>query len=84
MKEPEKDKYEEMYEDEKFKYKSDLELKHYLFCDYNNDICSPLTAYRIFWNERLREGINKRIAPQKIKIKVKSDWDKMSAKKRKN
>ena len=58
-------------------------VKHYLFCDYNNGICSPPTEYRIFLKEKLREGLNKRIAPQKIKIKVKSDWDKMFNKEKK-
>ena len=45
MKDGEKKKYAKLYEDEKVKYKSDLELvKHYLFRDFNDTVYRSPTA----------------------------------------
>ena len=71
----EKDKYNKKLEDEKIKYKSDLEkVRHYLFKDFNDIIHQPPTAYRIFLNERLREGFEKNIDPKEVKIRASTEW----------
>ena len=57
-----KKKYIKLYEDEKLKYKTDLEqARHYLFKDINESIRRAPTAYSIFLNEKLREGFEKRL-----------------------
>ena len=75
----EKDKYNERYEEEKQKYKKDLDLvRHYLFMDYNDIVHRPPTAYRLFLNERLREGFEKNSDPKVVKKKASDDWRRMS------
>ena len=60
LKDSEKKKYQKLFEEEKAKFKSDMELvRHYLFKDYNDNVHSAPTAYRIFLNEKLREGFEK-------------------------
>ena len=71
----EKDKYNERFEDEKMKYKKDLELiRHHLFKDFNDTVRRPPTAYRIFLNERLREGFEKNLNIKEVKAKASKDW----------
>ena len=56
LKDGEKKKYSKLYEDEKVKFKNDIELvRHYLFRDFNDNVFRSPTAYRIFLNEKLRE-----------------------------
>ena len=75
----EKKQYVKLYEEEKAKYKNDLELvRHYLFKDYNDTVRSSPTAYRIFLNEKLREGFDKKHDPKEVKKEAASEWAKMS------
>ena len=75
----EKEKYDEKFEEDKIKYKKDIEtVKHYLFMDYNDVVRRPPTAYRIFLNERLRDGFDKNKDPKEVKKKASDDWRKMS------
>ena len=75
----EKKKYEKLYEEEKVKYKNDLELvRHYLFKDFNDTVRRSPTAYRIFLNEKLREGFEKGSDPKEVKKEAASEWAKMS------
>ena len=79
MKEGEKKKYSKLYEDEKVKYKSDLELvKHYLFRDFNDTVYRSPTAYRIFLNEKLREGFDQGLDPKDVRKDAGNTWAKMS------
>ena len=71
----EKDKYNEKFEEDKMKYKGDLEkVRHYLFKDFNDVVHRPPTAYRIFLNERLREGFDKNLDPKEVKAKASREW----------
>jgi hypothetical protein len=71
----EKNRYKEQFEEDKTKYKNDLEkVRHYLFKDYNDIVHRPPTAYRIFLNEKLREGFEKNLDPKKIKAQASKDW----------
>ena len=65
----EKKPYIKLFEDEKTKYKNDLELvRHYLFKDINDSQVQRCpTAYRIFLNEKLREGFEKAYDPKEVK-----------------
>ena len=75
----EKKKYIKLYEEEKVKYKNDMEIvRHYLFKDYNDTVRSSPTAYRLFLNEKLREGFDKGIDPKDVKKEASSQWAKMS------
>ena len=75
----EKDKYIERFEEEKQKYKKDLDLvRHHLFMDYNDIVHRPPTAYRLFLNERLREGFEKNADPKVVKKTASDDWRRMS------
>ena len=79
----EKSKYKERFEEDRVKYKSDLEkVRHYLFKDYNDIVRRPPTAYRIFLNERLREGFDKNLDPKEVKAKASKDWRMMSQEER--
>ena len=79
MKDGEKKKYAKLYEDEKVKYKSDLELvKHYLFRDFNDTVYRSPTAYRIFLNEKLREGFDQGLDPKDGRKDAGNTWAKMS------
>ena len=79
LKDSEKKKYQKLYEEEKAKFKSDIELvRHYLFKDFNDNVHSAPTAYRIFLNEKLREGFEKGSDPKEIKKGASSQWNKMS------
>ena len=75
----EKEKFEKAFEDDKKKYKKDLEtVKHYLFRDYNDTGKSAPTAYGIFLNEKMREGFDKGEDPKDVKKEAKEKWSKMS------
>ena len=79
MKEGEKKKYSKLFEDEKVKFKSDLELvRHYLFRDFNDTISRSPTAYRIFLNEKLREGFDQGLDPKEVRKEAGNSWAKMS------
>lgn len=76
----EKKEYNEKFEEDKSKYKADLEkVRHYLFKDYNDVVHGPPTAYRIFLNEKLREGFDKNLDPKEIKAKASREWRMMDA-----
>ena len=75
LSEKEKSKYKDRFEEDKVKYKGDLEkVRHYLFKDYNDIVRRPPTAYRIFLNERLREGFEKNLDPKEVKTQASKDW----------
>ena len=79
LSEKEKEKYKKKFDEDKMKYKSDLEkVKHFLFLDYNDIVSRPPTAYRLFLNERLREGIEKGLDPKEIRAKASRDWKLMN------
>ena len=57
LSEKEKAKYHDRFEEEKLTYKKDLDtVRHYIFMDYNDIVHRPPTAYRLYLNEKLREG----------------------------
>jgi len=69
----------EQYEEEKVKYKSDIELvRHYLFRDFNDTIYRSPTAYRIFLNEKLREGFEQGLDPKEVRKDAGNSWVKMT------
>ena len=76
IKEEEKKKYEKLYEEEKNKYKAEIELvRHYLFKDSNNNSINPApTAYRIYLNEKLREGFEQGLDPKEVKREASLNW----------
>ena len=79
-----KGKFEKAYEDDKQKYKKDLEtVKHYLFKDYTDTKKGAPTAYRMFLNEKMREGFDKGEDPKDVKKEAKEEWSKMSEKEKK-
>ena len=84
MKEGDKKKYSKQFEDEKVKYKSDIELvRHYLFRDFNDTISRSPTAYRIFLNEKLREGFEQNLDPKDVRKDAGNAWAKMSEEEKK-
>jgi hypothetical protein len=75
----EKDKYKEKFEEDKAKFKQDLDIvRHFLFKDFNDVVRRPPTAYRIYLNEKLREGFEKNKDPKEVKSKASRDWRMMS------
>ena len=79
LSEKEKGKYNNKYEEEKIRYKQDLDkVRHYIFMDYNDVVHRAPTAYRLFLNERLRKGFEKNQDPKEVKKKASDDWRKMS------
>lgn len=53
----EKEKYHNLFSEEKKIYKKNIEIvRHFLFKDYNDIIRRPPTAFRIFLNEKMIEG----------------------------
>ena len=83
LKDNEKKKYEKLFEEEKVKFKSDLELvRHYLFKDFNSNIKNPPTAYRIYLNEKLREGFEQGSDPKEVRKEASTQWAKMSEEER--
>ena len=74
-----KEKYKAKFEEDKMQYKKDLEMvRHYLFKDFNDVVRRPPTAYRIYLNEKLREGFEKDYDPKEVKAKASLDWRMMS------
>ena len=72
-------KYKDKFEEDKMRYRKDLEtVRHHLFMDYNDVVHRPPTAYRLFLNERLREGFDKNEDPTIVKKKASEDWRQMS------
>ena len=79
----EKSRYQKKFEEEKAKYKNDLDkVRHHLFKDYNDIVHRPPTAYRIFLNERLREGFDKNLDPKEVKTQASKDWRMMETEER--
>ena len=79
LKDADKRKFTKLFEEEKVKYKSDIELvRHYLFKDFNDTVRSAPTAYRIYLNEKLREGFEQGLDPKEVKKEATSTWAKMS------
>ena len=71
--------YIKLYEDEKLKYKANLEqLRHHLFKDINEPFKTTSTAYNILLNEKLREGFERGCKPKYAKKEASSKWAKMS------
>ena len=84
MKEGDKKKFAKQYEEEKVKYKSDIELvRHYLFRDFNDTISRSPTAYRIFLNEKLREGFDQGLDPKEVRKDAGNAWVRMSEEEKK-
>jgi hypothetical protein len=84
LSEKEKKVYKKKFEEDKAKYKKDLEvIRHVLFKDYNEVVKRPPTAYRIFLNEKLREGFEKNLDPKEVKKQASEDWRKMDQDERK-
>ena len=79
LRDSEKKKYIKLFEEEKAKYKADLELvRHYLFKDFNDTCQHAPTAYRIFLNEKLRDGFEEGSDPKEIQKKASNEWSQMS------
>jgi hypothetical protein len=79
LKDGEKKKYSKLYEDEKVKFKNDIELvRHYLFRDFNDNVFRSPTAYRIFLNEKLREGFEQGLDPKDVRKDAGNAWAKMT------
>lgn len=75
----EKAEYETLYEQEKTQFKKDMEtVRHYLFKDYNENSNNTPTAYRLFLNEKIREGYDKDTPLQDIKKSAREEWNTMS------
>jgi hypothetical protein len=84
MKDADKRKFTKIYEEEKVKYRSDIELvRHYLFKDFNDTIRSAPTAYRIYLNEKLRDGFEQGSDPKEVKKEATSSWMRMSEEEKK-
>lgn len=80
----EKKKYYDLYEKEKKEYIKSIEIiRHYLFKDYNGIIRKPATAYQIFLNEKLIDGLNKNLDPKKIKKDASNQWNSMNKEEKK-
>lgn len=76
-----REKYLKLFEDEKIKYQKDLLLvRHYLFKDYNDTVMRKPTAYRIFLQERMRDGFEKGLEPKEVQSEASKDWKKMEDK----
>ena len=79
-----KKNFHKKYLEDKEKYKKDLELvKHYLFHDYNSNRKNAYTSYRIFLNEKMREGFEKNFDPKIVKKDAQEQWSKMTEKEKK-
>ena len=84
LKDSEKRRYNTLFEEEKAKYKSDIEtVRHVLFKDYNDTIHRAPTAYRIFLNEKLRDGFEQGADPKEVKKEAAAQWNHMSEEERK-
>ncbi len=59
-------------------------MKHYLFNDYNDIESRSPTAYEIFLNEKLREGLENYCAPELVRVEADYIWDKMTEDQKKN
>ena len=79
LKEEEKKKYEKLYEEDKYRYKAEVELvRHYIFKDCNfNTINLVPTAYRIYLNEKFREGFEQGLDPKEVKKEASLTWAEM-------
>ena len=74
----------EEIEEEKAKYKADLQLvRHYLFKDFNDTFQHAPTAYRIFLNEKLRDGFEQSLDPKEVKKEAAYEWARMSEEEKK-
>ena len=74
LKDEEKKKYSKLFEDEKVKFKADIELvRHYLFKDFNDRVHRPPTAYRKKENDNwfLKADKIKKVSPISLFIQKK-------------
>ena len=53
-------------------------IRYFQFHDFNEKTSRSLTAYRIFLNEKLREGFNKGLDPKKVKNNANNTWNRMT------
>lgn len=84
LKDSERRKYVKLYEEEKVKYKADLEfVRHYLFKDFNDSFHHAPTAYRIFLNEKLRDGFEQGLDPKDIQKEASYEWSRKSEEEKK-
>lgn len=84
LSEKEKKSYLKSWEEEKIQYKSDLaKVRHYLFKDFNDIVFRPPTAYRIYLDEKLREGFESNLDPKDVKAQASREWRKMDDDQRK-
>lgn len=84
LRDSEKRKYIKLFEEEKAKYKADLQLvRHYLFKDFNDTFQHAPTAYRIFLNEKLRDGFEQSLDPKEVKKEAAYEWARMSEEEKK-
>ena len=73
--------FERLEEKDKNRYLRDLEIiKTYIFKGFNGKVTCKPTAYRLFLNEKLIEGLNKNIQPKDIKKEAREIWNKMDIK----
>jgi hypothetical protein len=73
--------FERLEEKDKNRYLRDLEIiKTYIFKSFNGKFTCKPTAYRLFLNEKLIEGLNKNIQPKDIKKEAREIWNKMDIK----
>ena len=84
LKEEEKKKYEKLYDEENYRYKAGIELvSHYIFKDSNfNSLNIVPTAYRIYLNEKLREGFEQGLDPKEVKKEASLSWAEMPKEKK--
>ena len=74
----EKNVYKKIYEKEYNKYLKELEIvKKYIFKGLDGNITLKHTAYHLYLNDILIEGLQKEEDPKKIKKDAKKNWDKM-------
>lgn len=78
LKDSEKEKYQKLYEEDKKRYFREIELvRHYLFKDFNDQIFKAPTAYRIFLNEKYREGFEQNLDPKEVEKNALIQWREM-------
>lgn len=71
----EKEKYLDLYKENKRKYQLDHELiRHYLFKDYDYKLRKRPTAYKIFLYEKIREALKNEEDLKKVKNEATEKW----------
>ena len=71
----EKEKYLDLYKENKRKYQLDHELiRHYLFKDYDYKLRKRPTAYKIFLYEKIREALKNEEDLKNVKKEASEKW----------